>query len=176
MWRSLGRYLPNYWKKPSGVCKAASGFAGVFKLLVWNVSLYLWQQIQKRETYISLSKCLPWFGGHSAVKNIAIPIDFDEPKPRPEKKTSWSQLLDGVSCLSWWIAIFMLFCVMKKWQKAFFWQQWNCMVQYQKTNCPIIYDVMVESVFWSSAEMASWPFESIKTDPHNFFFKTYLLA
>ena len=35
-------------------------------------------------------------------------------------------------------------CIKKRWQKAFFWQQWNCIVQLQKTNCPIIYDVMVE--------------------------------
>ena len=51
---------------------------------------------------MSLSKCSLWFGCHSVVQILASQFEFvDTPNP------SWSQLSNGVSCLSWWFAIFM---------------------------------------------------------------------
>ena len=45
---------------------------------------------------MSLSKCFPWFGGHSVVQTLALRFEFyDTPNPGG-KKTSWSQILDGV--------------------------------------------------------------------------------
>ena len=54
-----------------------------------------------------LSKCSPWFGGHSVVKILAQYFECDDTPNPGSKKPSWSQLSDGVSCLSWWFIIFM---------------------------------------------------------------------
>ena len=56
---------------------------------------------------MSLSKCSPWFGGHSVVKILAQWFECDDTPNPGSKKPSWSQLSDGVSCLSWWFIIFM---------------------------------------------------------------------
>ena len=65
------------------------------------------------------------------------------------KNPSWSQLSDGVSCLSWWFIIFMAKngFVSRNGKKGFFWHQLNCTVKLQKTNYPIIYFAMVECQF-----------------------------
>ena len=56
---------------------------------------------------MSLSKCSPWFGGHSVVKILALWFECDDTPNPGSKKSSWSQLSDGVSGLSWWFIIFM---------------------------------------------------------------------
>ena len=94
----------------------------------------------------SLSKCSPWFGGHSVVKILAQWFVCDDTPNAGPKKPSWSQLSDGVSCLSWWFIIFMSKSgfVSRNGKKGYFLQQWNCIAQLQKTNSPIIYFAMVE--------------------------------
>ena len=71
---------------------------------------------------MSLSKSSPWFGGHSVVKILASWFEFDDTWNPGSKYLFWSQLSDGVSCLSWWFNILTAknFYVKKRWKKDFF--------------------------------------------------------
>ena len=105
--------------------------------------------LQVLDVYMSLSKCSPWFGGHSVVKVLSSQFELDDTQNKGLNKMSWSQLSDGLSCLSWWFDIFMAKMVwfQETVEKGFFWQQWNCIVNPQKTNSPLIYYVMVGCQF-----------------------------
>ena len=105
-----------------------------------------WHMGVARYWHKRLSKCSPWFGGHSVVKILAQWFECDDTPNPGSKKPSWSQLSDGVSCLSWWFIIFMAknCFVSRNGKKRLFLLEWNCIVQLQKTNSPIIYFAMVE--------------------------------
>ena len=93
--------------------------------------------------HMRLSKYSPWFGYHSVVKILDSQFELDDTPNPGSKKLSWSQLSNGVSCLSWWFDIFVakVGFVSRNGGK----RQWNCIIQLQTTISPIIYDVMVES-------------------------------
>ena len=92
------------------------------------------------------------------------------------KKQYWSQLSDGISCLSWWFIIFMAHnCFVSRNGKkiSLFLLQWNCIVQLQKTNSPILFDEIVE--FFSVA-LGTWALQWIGPIILFFLFFIYCLA
>ena len=88
---------------------------------------------------------LIWWPPHCKNSSPTIWI-WRYPKPRLKKIVlilafGWCKLFVMLDC---YFHGKKLLCVKKGWKKTFFLQQWNCIVQFQKTNYPIIYDVMVE--------------------------------
>ena len=84
--------------------------------------------------------CSPWFGLHSIVKSLASWFQF-EPKLSSTNCLGLSSKIVYVVCHGGLPFLWQKNCFVSRNSENFaFWQQWNCIVQLQKTKSPIIYD------------------------------------
>ena len=106
---------------------------------------------------MSLSKYSRWFESHSVVKILALWFEFDDTPNPGSKNLSRSQLLDGVSCLSYGCAIFIskngLCQEMVK--KPFFGSSETALSNFKKLNLPLfMISGLNFSVFWNTGAIS----------------------